>query len=145
MAVRCPCTCSCPQIIAQRSSMMYKKSLNKVFMGHKRSTQISTNNKTSKLQIRSSIYNKVFEDQARGIVCYKDENGEIICEGFDEGPRVNEQDLRIANNQKEIEIIEMLRRSCVQIAAEEDGLKHAAKSSIAAIEDVDWNGFRRYY
>ncbi|KAI3871186.1 hypothetical protein MKW98_015086 [Papaver atlanticum] len=137
MALRC----SCPQIIAQRSLLMHKKSPNKVFMGHK-STRLSTNNKTSKLQITSSISNKVFEDQARGIVCYQDENGEIVCEGFDEGPRVNEQDLRIANNQKEIEIIEMLRRSCLQIA-EEDGLKHAAKSSISAIEDVDWIGFRR--
>ncbi|KAI3970042.1 hypothetical protein MKX01_015580 [Papaver californicum] len=137
MALRC----SCPQIIAQGSSMMHKKPVNKVFMGH----QYSTPNKTIKLQVTSSISNKVFEDQARGIVCYKDENGETICEGFDEGPRVNEQDSRIAENQKEIEIIEMLRRSCIQIAAEEDGLKHAAKSSsISAIEDVDWIGFRRY-
>ncbi|KAI3984518.1 hypothetical protein MKX01_034011 [Papaver californicum] len=142
MALRC----SCPQITAQGSSMMHKKSLNKVFMGHKKSTQLSrTTNETIKLQRTSSISNKVFEDQTRGIVCYKDENGEIICEGFDEGPRVNEQDSRIANNQKEIEIIEMLRRSCIQIAAEEDGLKHASKTSgVSAIEDVDWIGFRRY-
>ncbi|CAN6164778.1 unnamed protein product [Urochloa humidicola] len=31
---------------------------------------------------------KVFEDQMRGIVCYRDENGEMICEGYDEGPRL---------------------------------------------------------
>jgi len=30
----------------------------------------------------------VFEDQLRGIVCYRDENGEMICEGYDEGPRL---------------------------------------------------------
>lgn len=30
---------------------------------------------------------QVFEDHSNGIVCYKDDNGEIICEGFDEGPR----------------------------------------------------------
>jgi len=31
---------------------------------------------------------KVFEDQLRGILCYRDENGEMICEGYDEGPRL---------------------------------------------------------
>ncbi|TVU12224.1 hypothetical protein EJB05_45857 [Eragrostis curvula] len=31
---------------------------------------------------------KVFEDQLRGIVCYRDEKGEMICEGYDEGPRI---------------------------------------------------------
>ncbi|RCV20258.1 hypothetical protein SEVIR_4G039500v4 [Setaria viridis] len=34
---------------------------------------------------------KVFEDQLRGIVCYKDEKGEMICEGYDEGPRLGMQ------------------------------------------------------
>jgi hypothetical protein len=31
---------------------------------------------------------QVFEDQLRGIVCYRDEKGEMICEGYDEGPRI---------------------------------------------------------
>ncbi|WVZ82170.1 hypothetical protein U9M48_029462 [Paspalum notatum var. saurae] len=31
---------------------------------------------------------KVFEDQLRGIICYRDENGEMVCEGYDEGPRL---------------------------------------------------------
>ncbi|XP_040376764.1 uncharacterized protein LOC102714154 [Oryza brachyantha] len=30
----------------------------------------------------------VFEDQVRGVVCYRDDKGEVICEGFDEGPRL---------------------------------------------------------
>uniref|UniRef100_A0A0E0K611 Uncharacterized protein n=1 Tax=Oryza punctata TaxID=4537 RepID=A0A0E0K611_ORYPU len=30
----------------------------------------------------------VFEDQVRGVVCYRDEQGEVICEGYDEGPRI---------------------------------------------------------
>ncbi|KAF8697952.1 hypothetical protein HU200_035451 [Digitaria exilis] len=34
---------------------------------------------------------KVFEDQLRGIVCYIDEKGEMICEGYDEGPRLGMQ------------------------------------------------------
>ncbi|XP_022992434.1 uncharacterized protein LOC111488739 isoform X2 [Cucurbita maxima] len=43
--------------------------------------------KSLPLQIRSSIKNKVFEDQSEGVICYTDENGEIVCEGYDEGPR----------------------------------------------------------
>jgi hypothetical protein len=31
---------------------------------------------------------QVFEDQVRGVVCYRDDSGEVICEGFDEGPRL---------------------------------------------------------
>uniref|UniRef100_A0A0D9VLW1 Protein TONSOKU n=1 Tax=Leersia perrieri TaxID=77586 RepID=A0A0D9VLW1_9ORYZ len=30
----------------------------------------------------------VFEDQVRGVVCYRDDKGEVICEGYDEGPRL---------------------------------------------------------
>ncbi|KAJ8557766.1 hypothetical protein K7X08_004532 [Anisodus acutangulus] len=33
----------------------------------------------------------VFEDRSAGIVCYRDEKGEIICEGYDEGPRFCQQ------------------------------------------------------
>ncbi|CAL9194502.1 unnamed protein product [Musa hybrid cultivar] len=33
------------------------------------------------------INHKVYEDQVRGIICYRDERGEIICEGYDEGSR----------------------------------------------------------
>ncbi|KAJ1390764.1 hypothetical protein SESBI_37171 [Sesbania bispinosa] len=43
--------------------------------------------KASVLRITASIKkNKVYEDQSQGIVCYQDEHGEIICEGYDEGP-----------------------------------------------------------
>ncbi|KAE9616007.1 hypothetical protein Lal_00017282 [Lupinus albus] len=38
------------------------------------------------LRITASIKNKVYEDRSQGIVCYQDENGEITCEGYDEGP-----------------------------------------------------------
>ncbi|KAG2662075.1 hypothetical protein PVAP13_1KG526300, partial [Panicum virgatum] len=30
----------------------------------------------------------VFEDQVRGVVCYRDDRGEMVCEGYDEGPRL---------------------------------------------------------
>ncbi|KAK7397501.1 hypothetical protein VNO78_18676 [Psophocarpus tetragonolobus] len=42
--------------------------------------------KASVLRITASIKNKVYEDRSEGIVCYQDEHGEIICEGYDEGP-----------------------------------------------------------
>lgn len=29
---------------------------------------------------------KVFADDTKGIVCYRTESGEIVCEGMDEGP-----------------------------------------------------------
>eukprot|EP01018_Ginkgo_biloba_P027823 Gb_27091 [translate_table: standard] len=29
---------------------------------------------------------KVFQDDSKGIVCYRNEFGEVICEGYDEGP-----------------------------------------------------------
>ena len=31
---------------------------------------------------------QVFEDQVRGVVCYRDDRGEMVCEGYDEGPRL---------------------------------------------------------
>ncbi|KAI5061397.1 hypothetical protein GOP47_0023902 [Adiantum capillus-veneris] len=30
---------------------------------------------------------KVFADDTKGIVCYRTESGEIVCEGMDEGPQ----------------------------------------------------------
>lgn len=40
-----------------------------------------------------SLY-QVFEDESKGIVCYEDANGEVICEGYDEGPRFSQQNSR---------------------------------------------------
>ena len=36
---------------------------------------------------------QVFEDKSNGIICYRDDSGEIICEGYDdeEGPRFQQQ------------------------------------------------------
>ncbi|KAM0936203.1 hypothetical protein DsansV1_C27g0201101 [Dioscorea sansibarensis] len=46
---------------------------------------------TSLLSTKSSISIKVYENQEEGIVCYKDEKGEIVCEGHDEGPRFSQK------------------------------------------------------
>lgn len=42
----------------------------------------------------------MFEDKSNGIVCYKDENGELICEGYDEGPRFSQQISRFTCNSR---------------------------------------------
>ncbi|KQK19170.1 uncharacterized protein LOC100841409 [Brachypodium distachyon] len=42
----------------------------------------------SNLSFAAATSNKVFEDQMRGIVCYRDDKGELVCEGYDEGPRL---------------------------------------------------------
>ncbi|OAY73122.1 hypothetical protein ACMD2_26709 [Ananas comosus] len=38
-----------------------------------------------------SMVSKIFEDGEQGMVCYRDEEGELICEGYDEGPRYEER------------------------------------------------------
>lgn len=35
-----------------------------------------------------------------GIVGYRDENGEAIYEGFDEGPRLTHEDFELINNER---------------------------------------------
>ncbi|KAL2539057.1 hypothetical protein Adt_00035 [Abeliophyllum distichum] len=80
--------------------------------------QISVNRKP--LQIRSLSNNKVFEDLSAGIVCYRDENGEITCEGIDEGPRFHQQLSRFTCNSRDFEIVELLQMCWDQIGADDD-------------------------
>lgn len=35
-----------------------------------------------------------------GILCYTDENGELVCEDLDEGPRLTRQDMEKLNMEK---------------------------------------------
>lgn len=44
------------------------------------------------LLISDMFFMQVFEDRCNGIICYADESGEIVCEGYDdEGPRYHDQ------------------------------------------------------
>lgn len=45
---------------------------------------------------------QIFEDRSAGIVCYRDENGEITCEGYDEGPRFHQNISRFNHNQRQV-------------------------------------------
>ncbi|XP_008797356.1 uncharacterized protein LOC103712576 [Phoenix dactylifera] len=78
MAIRC----SCPAVILPRGQT--KKAMPRASMLCHSHIQPSGASASS---YKFFTANKVFEDQAMGIVCYTDGKGEVVCEGYDEGPR----------------------------------------------------------
>ncbi|KAK9099629.1 hypothetical protein Syun_026674 [Stephania yunnanensis] len=116
-----------------------QKRQNKILMVY--NSQVHTKRiSSSALLIRSSIENKIFEDEASGIICYKNESGEIICEGYDEGPRLHRKVSSNSYQERETQIINILEQRWLQII-DEDGLRQARKS-FAAIEGFDWKALR---
>ncbi|KAH6757983.1 hypothetical protein C2S52_023128 [Perilla frutescens var. hirtella] len=95
----------------------------------------SNNHVSVDVQTRSSSphMNKIFEDRSAGIVCYRDENGEITCEGYDEGPRFHHKLSRFNYNtsvltrnciicdSRDVEIIELLQRCWNQESQDKEG------------------------
>ncbi|KAI3803308.1 hypothetical protein L1987_31458 [Smallanthus sonchifolius] len=77
----------------------------------------SPNTSSSLIRVGSPIkIQKVFEDKSRGIVCYLDDNGEITCEGFDEGPRLHQGSSRFSCYQRgNQDLIDLLKRSLLQV------------------------------
>ncbi|KAL2336346.1 hypothetical protein Fmac_010792 [Flemingia macrophylla] len=72
------------------------------------------------LRITSSIKNKIYEDQSQGILCYEDESGEIICEGYDEGPRY-QRIPRLTHHPRDVEILNLIQQqSWLQIVKGEE-------------------------
>ncbi|XP_039041182.1 uncharacterized protein LOC120179722 isoform X2 [Hibiscus syriacus] len=55
---------------------------------------------------------QVFEDQSEGVICYRDENGETVCEGYDEGPRFRQ---RTFYHLRDAEILDLLQDRWLQI------------------------------
>ncbi|KAK4427445.1 hypothetical protein Salat_1513400 [Sesamum alatum] len=98
------------------------------------------------LQIKSSDHHKtkVFEDRSAGIVCYKDENGEITCEGYDEGPRFHHQISRFTCNSRDVEIIDMLQRCWLHVGDENDLSSSAADKGVAEHKDFNCNGINNF-
>ncbi|XP_073148427.1 uncharacterized protein [Henckelia pumila] len=93
----------------------------------------------------SSVKNKVFEDRSAGVVCYEDENGEIICEGVDEGPRFQPQSISIFDknkSSKNIEIIDLFQRCWLQPIDEDHELKSEDKG-FSVQTDFNINGFNK--
>ncbi|CDO97795.1 unnamed protein product [Coffea canephora] len=116
MAVRYSISVSAPIIIQESAS---RKPASIVMMSAENHISVNSTGSsisTTPFQIRSPTRNKVFEDPSNGIVCYREENGEITCEGIDEGPRLHHLSSRFtAVNQREAEIIDLLERSLLQV------------------------------
>ncbi|XP_020586181.1 uncharacterized protein LOC110028605 [Phalaenopsis equestris] len=49
---------------------------------------------------RISLEKQVFEDREIGVICYRDEKGELVCEGYDEGPRFTVRPSECINPQR---------------------------------------------
>nr|XP_017234855.1 PREDICTED: uncharacterized protein LOC108208815 [Daucus carota subsp. sativus] len=107
-----------------------KKPFSRLLMFTKPQTQHQT---PLLLRINSSFNNIdiVYEDPCNGIICHTDENGDMICEGYDEGPRLNHQQLaRLAcNTYGDTKIIDMLQRSWLKVAADKENVAAARYST----------------
>ncbi|KAJ7963359.1 Chromodomain-helicase-DNA-binding protein like [Quillaja saponaria] len=92
------------------------------------------------LKIRASIKNKIFEDQSQGVICYTDDSGEIICEGYDEGPRFQQQVSRPSCHPRDVEIMDLLlQKGWLQIV--KGGEVNYADKGVSLQEDLNCNGF----
>ncbi|KAK3153608.1 hypothetical protein QOZ80_2BG0178180 [Eleusine coracana subsp. coracana] len=78
----------------------------------------------------SSQVNKVYEDRNTGILCYTDYNGELVCEGLDEGPRLTWQDMEKLNKEKRMKAEEDLWQRTLPIAGGMDWNKLQAAVSL---------------
>ncbi|KAK8675777.1 hypothetical protein V6N13_033840 [Hibiscus sabdariffa] len=83
-------------------------------------------------QIRS-FSNKVFEDQSQGVICYRDENGEMICEGYDEGPRCPRQIPGTLYHLRDAEILDLLEDRWLQIVS--GGGFSRANKGVSIVQD----------
>ncbi|KAK4267135.1 hypothetical protein QN277_023958 [Acacia crassicarpa] len=93
-------------------------------------------------RITASIKNKVYEDQSEGIVCYQDENGELICEGYDEGPRF-QRTPKPTSHLRDAEIRDILQQNWINIVKGE-GVNHPAGEGVLLQEDLNCNGFSSF-
>ncbi|PKU67277.1 uncharacterized protein LOC110103786 [Dendrobium catenatum] len=59
---------------------------------------------------RFSLGKQVFEDREIGVKCYRDEKGELVCEGYDEGPRFTVRPSECIELQRQARRYNLLRR-----------------------------------
>ncbi|KAI4387335.1 hypothetical protein MLD38_005175 [Melastoma candidum] len=70
--------------------------------------------KIASLHITSTFKTQVFENHPEGIVCYRNENGEMICEGYDEGPRLHTTTTPVSKfHPRDAEIIDLLQKNWI--------------------------------
>ncbi|XP_013741059.1 uncharacterized protein LOC106444084 isoform X1 [Brassica napus] len=85
---------------------------------------------------------QVFEDPIQGIICYTDDNGEVICEGYDEGPRCPPDSSMVASYSREVEILDLLQINYqeLRVAYKGDGRRQeiASQQELAMIK---WSNY----
>ncbi|CAN6299566.1 unnamed protein product [Urochloa humidicola] len=94
-ALKCYCLSSTATIVQRRKSsrtLMIRASMD--------ACSSSESKKSLKSVSFTGKVNKVYEDKNMGILCYTDENGELVCEGLDEGPRQTWQGMEKLNMEK---------------------------------------------
>ncbi|GLT46186.1 hypothetical protein SLA2020_199600 [Shorea laevis] len=130
-------TCSLgPQVPVENFSPVIKHANRIMMLGHKQ----VPGKKAPKLQVKSSFKNKVFEDRSEGVICYRDESGEIVCEGYDEGPRFHNQIQRPMYHLRDAEIFDLFLLRWLQVI-KGDAFNNAGKGVIA---DFKWNDFNKF-
>ncbi|KAL8466429.1 hypothetical protein ACS0TY_035501 [Phlomoides rotata] len=117
------------QILAQNSAKVVTRS---------RLMMCATNSVSVRIRSYDLIKNKVFEDRSAGIVCYKDENGEITCEGYDEGPRFHQKISRFSCNSRDVEIVDLLQRCWIHVYDENE-----METTDKEISDFNCNGVNK--
>ncbi|KAL6883704.1 hypothetical protein ACP4OV_011118 [Aristida adscensionis] len=110
-ALRCYCYSSTAIIIPRKSS---SKTLIRASMD---CCPSSESQKSSTSVSFTSKFNKVYEDKSMELLCYTDENGELVCEGLDEGPRLTWQDMGKLRKEEEIKTEEYQRQRTVPAVA----------------------------
>ncbi|KAJ6715010.1 hypothetical protein OIU85_026509 [Salix viminalis] len=133
---------SSPHILAHNSGPVIKP-VSRILM-LKQNGSHAPPKKAPALSVRSSLKAKVFENRAEGIVCYRDESGEIICEGFDEGPRFHQQLQGSSYHPRDAEIINLLQQRLLQVV-NGGGFNNTENGVIVVQEDSNWNGFNKFY
>ncbi|KAI4330458.1 hypothetical protein MLD38_028748 [Melastoma candidum] len=104
------------------------------------SSQVSRRRNSSPLQIKSISGDQVFENNSEGIVCYKSESGEMICEGYDEGPRFDTTTptpsmVSPLHFSRDAEIIDLLQRNWVRLGDGSCPLYKLDKGAAALLQD----------
>ncbi|CAD6212489.1 unnamed protein product [Miscanthus lutarioriparius] len=99
MSLRCYCYSSSVTIVPRRKTSRTTMIRASISMDDCSSSE--SKKKSNSVSFTGKV-NKVYEDKNTGILCYTDENGELVCEGLDEGPRLTRQDMeKKTKNQEE--------------------------------------------
>ncbi|KAH7546995.1 uncharacterized protein LOC107434348 [Ziziphus jujuba] len=127
-----------PHVTVEKSCLIVKP-FRKVL--RLKNSQFSVKKTSSAIKIRSSFREKVFEDRSEGIICYRDDSGEIVCEGIDEGPRYHQQFPRTSSSShsRDAEILDILQQRWLNFF---NGTElNPADKSVAVQKDINCNGF----